>query len=110
MKNLIIIMIAFLMSSCVQSPRCNQPATPPPPPIPYINGLPVAEGFANLYNVYQRVPTTIILVKEGGMKYVVDYKNNFFNLTKDSLEVVALKRQVLKDSLQIEVSKKYLKN
>lgn len=64
---------------------------------------------------YDKSPYYGVVIKQSGMRYAIFYavgETFTLNITKDSLEVALLKKQLTwnKDSLQIEVSKKYLKN
>lgn len=108
-----IILITLFTTSCVECNKQPVQTSKPEPEKIYRteNGLFVADGFKESTQVYWKSPRGFIIVYESGMKYLIDYSNRSFllNVTKDSLEIVALKRQALKDSLQIEVSKKYLR-
>lgn len=73
----------------------------------------LVDKIIDSYSAYRSTPYNGVVVNQSNMRYAIFYVGSTtftINLTKDSLEVVALKRQVLKDSLQIEVSRKYLKN
>lgn len=104
-----VIFMLLYSCKCKEEPKAVKP---PEKIYPTQNGLLVSDGFKESLEVYWKSSKNYIIIKESGMKYLIDYYNRSFilNITKDSLEVVALKRQALKDSLQIEVSKKYLKN
>lgn len=107
----------ILLYSCKCKPKSQTPAIAQQAAVVEEKKEPVlVDPIIDSRGAYDKSLYHGVVVKQSGMRYAVVHLHNegfyFINLTKDSLEVALLKKQLTwsKDSLQIEVSKKYLKN
>jgi hypothetical protein len=104
--------IFVLLYSCKCEPQTPAPVLEEVKKVEPVLNDPIIDSRG----AYDKSPYHGVVIKQSGMRYAVVHVHNegfyFINLTKDSLEVALLKKQLTwsKDSLQIEVSKKYLKN
>lgn len=91
---------AILLYSCVCEDKNNSSKTQQKP-------VSVRKTFSEAYPHDQ-----VRHVNEKGFHYILIYYNGIttVNYTKDSIEIALLKTQHTKDSLQVEVFKKYLRS